>query len=332
MNGAIGRIERLTLVAVAIALAWLTYRFLEKPIRRSKRVITPLLLLAGVLLSGLVGLILYKANFANDLRYADYVAAKAEIRNRYFLGATFDGRTIDAFTLKGVSNDAVLFVGDSHMGQYYPAVEELYGDKANLPYYTAVFVSHANCTPSPDSLLESGDNNSQHFKCNDMYREIIRMADAPDVKRIVFGGNWQLAPNYSQSSLRAFGDSIKDLVAKKKRIVVILDNPQGTEFDPLVIMRRHRLNRYLALPNFPLTGDRYLNIDIPRRASWWRMGKLPGIVKSSGARIIDPYDFFCSSRGCPIVLDGKPTHVDSDHLRAFYVKQRATFMRALLSQ
>ena len=332
MNGGNGRVAKLTLVIVAIVLAWLTYRFIEKPIRRSKRVATPLLLLAGILICGLTGLILYEANFANDARYAEYMAAQAEATNRDYLGVAFDGRKIDAITLKGASNDVVLFSGDSHMGQYYPAVRQLYNDRANLPYYTAVLVSHANCTPSPKTLLESGDNDTRHFKCNDLFRAIIRMADAPNVKRIVFGGNWQLTPDYDQSSLSAFGDSIKDLVAKEKRVVVILDNPQGDEFNPLVIIRRHRLNRYLALPNFSLTGDRFVNIDIPRRVSWWRMGELTTVVKSSGAQTIDPYEFLCSSSGCPIVLGGKPTHANADHLRAFYVMQKATFVKGLLSR
>ena len=59
---------------------------------------------------------------------------------------------------------------------------------------------------------------------------------------------------------------------------------------------------------------------------------LTTIVKSSGGQTIDPYDFLCSSSGCPIVLGGKPTHIDADHLRAFYVMQRATFVKGLLSQ
>jgi hypothetical protein len=291
-----------------------------------------LLLLAGVLISGLVGLVLYTVSFVSDPRYAEYVAAQTEVKNPYYLGSAFDGHNIAAMTFKGTSNDVVLFVGDSHMGQYYPAVEKLYDGSPSRPYYTAVFVSHANCTPSPSTLLEIGDGNTRHLTCNDLFAAAIRMAGLPNVRRIVFGGNWQLTPKYDQSSLSAFGGAIRYLVAKKKRVIVILDNPQGDEFNPLVIVRQHRLNRYLNLPNFSLAGDRFINIDIPRQASLWRMGELETVVKSNGGQTVDPYDFLCSSSGCPIVLNGKPTHLDADHLRAFYVIQTATFMKTLLSK
>lgn len=331
MNGANGRLARVLLVVVSIVLAWITYQFIEKPIRRSKSITTPLLLLAGIVLSGLIGLLLYEKNASNDPQYAAYIMKPTELADRNFIGAAFDGNKLDALTIKGSSNDVALFSGDSHMGQYYPAIKQLYEDKTHLPHYSAVLASHANCTPSPQTSLNTGDLGRHHYRCDDLFRTITRMARAQNVKVVVFAGNWRLTPKYDQSSLAAFGASIKDLVARGKRVVVILDNPQGDEFDPLVIMRRHHLNQLLVMPNFSLTGDRFIEIDVPRRESKLRMGELAAVVKANGGQIVDPYDFLCSPTACPIVLAGKPTHVDSDHLRAFYVIQKASFIRALLS-
>jgi hypothetical protein len=47
--------------------------------------------------------------------------------------------------------------------------------------------------------------------------------------------------------------------------------------------------------------------------------------------VVDPMDYFCDNSKCPtITADGQPIYSDSNHIRPFYVEQKAVFIDKIL--
>jgi SGNH domain (fused to AT3 domains) len=61
------------------------------------------------------------------------------------------------------------------------------------------------------------------------------------------------------------------------------------------------------------------------------MNRLRAIAARSGARVLDPRSTLCAGLRCPaIAADGTPLYIDSNHLRAAYARERASFLDATL--
>jgi SGNH domain (fused to AT3 domains) len=56
------------------------------------------------------------------------------------------------------------------------------------------------------------------------------------------------------------------------------------------------------------------------------------IAARTGARVIDPYDYLCRNGFCPAFDEaGQPIYKDEDHLRAAFVREKASFIDRVLS-
>jgi hypothetical protein len=59
--------------------------------------------------------------------------------------------------------------------------------------------------------------------------------------------------------------------------------------------------------------------------------RLKAVAAASGALVVDPMDYFCDKSACPTTAaDGQPIYSDSNHIRPFYVKQKALFIDGML--
>ena len=76
-NPTFRHVSRLVLVVASILLAWLTYRYFEGPVRRSRRRLTTVGLTVAVATLGVAGLAVYVAAGVPD-RPASFVSVKAE--------------------------------------------------------------------------------------------------------------------------------------------------------------------------------------------------------------------------------------------------------------
>ena len=207
------------------------------------------------------------------------------------------------------------------MDQYYPAVKALYDDRGRKPLFSAEFVSHPHCLPSPNSALTSSNEGNPNFSCNDLFAQVMKIGTAPSTQKVVFGGNWWLSPGYNGEALRSFGGAIRELKAHGKQVFVILDNPQGDEFDPLAIMRMNRLNAYFGNGQNIARGNRAVPSDKVEAESEARQIEFRKITAQNGAVIIDPYLYLCPHKQCPVLIEGEPTHRDTNHLRPFYSRK-----------
>jgi peptidoglycan/LPS O-acetylase OafA/YrhL len=323
------RALKIAAILLSIGLSYLTVNLVERRLRHSEQRRTPILLLAAMLLVACLGGLAATQRLMPRDRHAKFAGAREDWA---YPEATFDGQRINVNVLAGLSDKTILFVGDSHMAQYYPAVSSRYRDSAQLPKYTSVFAAHNHCSPSPSTRITSKDKENPHFRCDDLFRAAMDLAASPQVKVVVFGGNWKVEPSgkYGLESLAAFGTAIEDLVKQGKKVFVILDNAQGEEFDPRAILRKSLLERLIGRgsPEIP----EQLSVDArPFRArSNARMGDLPTVAAARGAKTVDPYSFLCEQDACPVIERGEAVYSDDNHVRPFFVVARApAFLSAL---
>lgn len=325
---------RLAAVALSILLAWLTYKWIETPIRHThnRRLATIVLsLLMGVV--GLMGIAIYETNGAGgrDLAKAtvEFSAAKRDFNE---IEAGFDDGNLDLSLVHfvGQSEEAVLFLGDSLMAHYLPRVIKLYENLQGLPLYSSIFAARPGCRPVPN-----GDAiNSKNRDCDAYYRAVMDLALKPEFKRIVLSANWQRIFS-DRVFAQVGGGFVSDLGRLKqagKEIVFLSMLPTTQDQVPEYIVRplryRHVFNGDSAPYSMP---DMYLErgaIDFRGQPHWERFS---AIVDQLNAVIIEPLDIFCDGNACPILLDGRPLYRDMFHVRDSVARDRAVFIDQIVN-
>src|SRR5262249_42073077 len=135
-------------VAASFPLAWLTYEFVEKPIRRGPRDSAAIALACAMVGSLGIGLAANLAAVPGRLRTPCTRSTSQAQSDWSYPGV--NGRPL----LVGQSDPDVLFVGDSHMQQYFPRVQRLVEARMGKSSY---FLIRGGCPVLPGvDRLESG--------------------------------------------------------------------------------------------------------------------------------------------------------------------------------
>ena len=326
-------IECLALVGVAVILAILTYQFVERPIRSGamSRVRVAIILAAVSFGLGAIGQIVaqgwvlpYASQFAGiDQAVAaatewDYPGTDAE-------PLTFDGRRI---WKRAGSGGAVLFLGDSEIEQYAPRIQYLLAS-APTKYKTALFLTGGGCPPIP------AVSEPRHPHCNGLTDAALSFVDKNDIDTVVIAAQWwgyfastdyrvgdlPLAdPAAAEKAFSSLGDFITRLVAAKRRVFIVLNNPIATELDP-----RRRIER-----SFLSFGIRPGGISraILEKDYGETSRRLRATSVAAGATVIDPLPALCDPDGlCPATdKDGIPIYKDANHLRPSFVRAHVEYL------
>jgi hypothetical protein len=81
----------------------------------------------------------------------------------------------------------------------------------------------------------------------------------------------------------------------------------------------------------PLAGSRRVDAGAYESYVAPLMDRLRAIAAHSGAQLVDPRATLCSGLDCPATgADGLPLYLDSNHLRAGYARERASFVDEML--
>ncbi len=310
-------------VCAAFPLSWLTYRAVEKPIRlESNR--AAVTLAATLAVVGCLGL----AAFAHQLRARSEKYGLENIINAATGKWDFPGpylksvRTKSGFHFeRGEARHRVLFLGDSHIEQYYPRVDRLL---AEHPYTSksVSFVTQRSCLPIHDipGITPS--------KCSGLVDEALLLARNPDVDTVVIGAAWNRYDVFkSPDGEKALQDLAATITALRKlgrQVFVILPIPRGEAFDPANLVHRSILDfgffvrRYVDRTN---VDDNTKPID----------ARLLQIAKTAGARTIDPVDSICPKTDCrTLAEDGMPVYTDDSHLRPGFVREHISFLDPII--
>ena len=341
-------------VALAVAAAWATYRWVEVPIRygtAGRRASWRLLaaLSAATVLGWAIALQWLPARLSSPV----FAPLQAALDDRDFSGESqVDPRTgLRTLVAPAHSAHTALFIGDSHMLQYWPRVKQVIAAQPETAR-AAQFATYTGCVPLPG--LES---RRQPRDCTGLFEQATRLAQRHDVDTVVFGAFWELylmgeyatgqrAAVYAAGDLtrapleldspaartawRAFERTVAELVASGRRVFIVLSNPTSPQFDPR--------SMFPIAVRFAVHAPARLNLQ--RRvvdASGFEAYVAPltrrfqEIAQRTGASLLDPRVTLCSDAGCPTTgSDDLPLYLDSNHLRGAYARSGATFLDVAL--
>ncbi|VTU21484.1 O-acetyltransferase OatA [Variovorax sp. SRS16] len=341
-DGTPNRRVRLLAVLASIALAWLSYRFVERAARRSARAAVLRVLVIAMVVIAALGALAATQRLA--ARHGDpYIgqvmaAVKDWTYPEGLAPAEVDGEKVYRI---GHGARTVLLFGDSHLEQYGPRAVEL-ARTAPDALATTYFATWGGCAPMP------GVFEDKNVDCDKRRSAMIRLALDSRVDAVVIGACWNcyfvkqtlpsatLADNEGyyffdgrkRHGFRNGGDGaelafasleslLKELAARKT-VYLMLDNPIGDEFDPKrLLLGGSRLGRMDVTRSTPTTpwppAQKQLYL------------RLRELAQKTGAIVIDPVPALCKDDQCiRTTPDGTPIYKDGDHLRSDYTRRFGT--------
>jgi peptidoglycan/LPS O-acetylase OafA/YrhL len=338
---------KIAAVLSSLALAILTYRFIERPIRfgaRKQR--SAILLLPGLAVTAAAGGIAYFG--AIGPRIED---SQAHLERRWGPGWVeasenevydADGNTI--FSTSGADSNVVVIFGDSHAQQYWPRVQRLAGT-IGASGRKAVLMAYPACPQFPESNRRGTGPNGRPFTCDEFNRRAFAYMHRPEVKTIMISGYWELymgaRPVYqtglptsdslstgSPEAEKAFArleSEVGSLVASGKTVFLVLSNPAAASRLPNSNIPR-RFAGFAGGPRPPV-AIRAQFVD----STSWVTSQLKLISRRTGAKTVDPADYLCNQVECPSHTPaGEPIYFDANHLRAGFVASHPMFVDSVL--
>jgi len=346
----------LAAIAIAFAAAYATYRWVETPIRygRPGRKTVPGLLV-GLAIFALAGAAAGARWIPGRLSGPAFTAWEDAVNDWQYPGASNSGgrRGLLTLTASGHRDRKALFIGDSHMEQYWPRVTRVIDTHADAAR-SAIFATYPGCPPLPGiNRVPRGPN------CSGFFDYAMERAFRPDVDTVVFGAFWEkyLLGEYSvehseeqvyrvkdhtraplrldspgtQIVFEQFQNTVARLVSSGRRVIIVLSNPTSPLFDP-GSMLPSQLRLSLHIPrSLALAGGRRIDAGPFESFVAPLTDRLRDIAAQTGANAVDPRFTLCDGMLCPASgADGMPLYKDSNHLRALFARERASFVDEIL--
>lgn len=325
-------------IFLSVALAWLTYRYVERPVRfgiHDKLKVAVLVVFMATI--GYVGFNTYERN-GLEFRVSSYSKiSKAAGEWQYpgnLIPFDFEGRTL--LKQESFKKNVTLFVGDSNVEQYYPRVDELIKSRPDIAN-SVVFATGGGCLPVPAAPYDDARK-----PCVGLMENAFRYAkNNRNVKEVVIGAQWNgyLAHGAGLNGRFGIGEVdyaasvfkltayIDDLIKNGKKVYLLLNIPTGKQIDPKYMVER-KLRYFPHVFNYKTGG-------VSRQLETEKYGAIQQDLKthaeSVGALVVNPLDYLCDSNKCPSLDEfGEPIYKDEGHLRPRYVRYSAGFIDRLL--
>ncbi len=334
-------VVRAGMVLASVALAWLTYRFLERFTRARPGPGMLRALVGGSIALGVAGLLAFGGmpprNGSELLRKVTDATADDD----YYAG--FDTRKLGGHPVRTVGEGArqVLLIGDSHVLQYAPRARAL-ARSAPERMASTYFSTYGACPPVPGLVAEGNPG------CEQARNGMLALALDPRFDTVVVGacwncyftGNFPLAFHFREAgsadlvnnggpglerSIEALGKMIATLAGTGKKVYLLLDNASGADFEPRRLIEGSRMGRMVALGSTPVT---------PLPPEQQRLNeRLAALARANGAEPIDVIARLCAGGQClRATPDDAPVYKDREHLRPAYVREHADYLdRVFLS-
>lgn len=312
---------RVGAILLSITLAWLTFNYLEIPIRSaSHRALKSGLLLLGVLSIGLAGAYIYKTNGITP-HNSDFVNISSA-KNDW----SYPQGLVKTASLYSTSREPaqVLLFGDSYIQAYGPRVVNLYSTGL---IKEVAFLTSGGCAPIPNSFRRSGAIE----KCSKLFEELDYVLKSNPIETVIIGGSFGAYFNQNKdaffisddgsrlslatekgrnSAIESFYGLVKQLSMKYK-VVVVSPTVASSNFDPSNMMmtnKRRSIPLSSSLINRPFVYDNRLEVEM---ATW---------LTPLSVTLVNQAENICPAGVClPLTADGRPKYKDSTHLRPFYV-------------
>ena len=324
---------------LSFVLAWLTYRYIENPLRRKQYPLMASRKRAFVVGATGCVLVLGLASglgvWSRVIRQNDGLGVRLALANkRWVVNPCYEDRPYGGhlrsdkdcnFPNDAVGVPKVLLWGDSHAGMLFPVV----GDEVKRSGRIMRIRTMSACPPLPGfspSLanlpqLLGGERYSQG--CENFNADVL--AEALNLRRsglttVVMSARWQL---YLQEpeALRVATISLNKTVAGLTRagLRVVLVEP--------TVDQRHVVPICLARRPEALCGRPRAEVEAYRRPA---LDMIKNAGKDPGVQLLDPLPAICSRDFCPAMLNGDVLYADRDHFTvAGAMRLRTAFLQAL---
>jgi peptidoglycan/LPS O-acetylase OafA/YrhL len=340
-------------VFLAFVGAYATYRLIEVPIRHGElsRKTVPVLLaaLAGI---ALIGAAAGARRIPGRLTGPPFAAWDAAVTDwHYPAPSNIDrGSGFGMLTVKGHRDHTALFIGDSHIEQYWPRVKGIIDTHPDTAR-SAIFATYRGCPPLPGI-----ETTWRGWNCRGFFEHAMVQALRPEVDTVVFGAFWEeyflgeypgdhaaqqvhgvrhrtlppleLDTPGTRRAFEQFQQAITRLVSAGRRVFIVLSNPTSPLFEP-VFPSGARLSLHVSQS---VTYDRPRVDAGPFEAFVAPLtNRLRSIGAQTDARTVDPRLALCDGMVCPAAgPDGLPLYLDSNHLRGAFAREQASFVDEML--
>lgn len=336
-NGEADVSVKLALAVAALILAWLTYRYVENPVRFGEIRFVPfkrslnVLVLGGLLVAiGALGERTYDKDGApfgvvdanNPFAWPNALKKTESCESRYGYEGSFCLQSDNG------KRPSVALIGDSHANQYYPGIRHHLSKRGE----SLLLMGEAGCLPYLGVNVVTGE---RVHACRDLTAKALQIAlSDPGIKTIVLvsrgpsyvsGRGWGevdakniklidvLDRDEHDSNREVFEHALERTIqaveATGKKLVLVLDNPE-LGFRPQECYSSDRLifERELRTP-----------CAIPRRLVDKRQQEYRSIVRRvvnghPQVRILDPMAALCDKHYCYAKSGGRMLYRDDDHL------------------
>jgi len=319
---------KLAAVAISFVLATLTYKYIERPIRSSPKVLR---LAVPLFAAMLVCLSIGYMTFQKSIRAR---ALSADI-DRFVLAAKEPNPypKQEGYLTLGNGPRTTLFIGDSTVAQYYGRISKL--QKEHPDSHKAVFVWQAGCAPDPALSLVNAAG------CQKLIQSAVEYAKDSRVDTVVIGFCWYayfvgfiqpdrvgeagpLVPA-TDRALSNIKSMIAGFVSQGKRVYIVLQLPVDGGFQP-----RQMIRRTVFGPGFRVDSRPAERATIDRAIGPF-ITKLVQIANDTNAKVIDPMNSLCNEKDCsPVTAGGDPIYHDSWHLRSAYIREHIDYLDATI--
>ena len=317
---------RIAAVVLSIALAWLTYKLVERPLRfgnYSKVKVTVLLILVTIV--GYVGYNTFERdglkfrNYAKQSNDFDYKSGVDGYKQCDIEDLKVHGNSLNFCLLSATKKPNSVIIGDSH------AVDKFYGLVALDHKNDWMLMANSGCPPVLGINVESYEKT-----CEEKFKIIFKYIIADkSIQNVVlsFWGNYFKSDSYAADHVKAnsggpaklkitssvfsgstndifysgLDSAIKKLTEGGKSVTLFIDVPE--------------------LPFFPRDCFRnpFRSCEVPKAEVIARQAELRNIVSklknsNPSLNIFDPIDLLCNSENCVYKRDGIIIYRDSHHL------------------
>jgi len=328
--------SRILAILLSILLAWLTYSFIEKPIRfGSKKGTKSVVLVSLILLVGAIGL--HINNNGGNTPYNLKLKYVSDAKGDWEYPNGLHKRDMARVFYTSDKQTEVIFLGDSHIEQYSPRVVNLY--QKGLAKEIA-FITSGGCPPIPNVYEDSKKN------CLRLLEKFKNVLSSNDIKTIVIGASFyrdfkrvhskgtknqyyfkdgDVREPYYRNGQRLAKESFYKFIthlSQGYKVVVILDNPQDYRFNPNTLLKS-------------ISGKRPIPLGIDVNYSSFRMAtdqvqlneEMRQKLFEMNIEFVDPTKLICPNSLCSSINDkGEPLYKDNSHMRPFFVKEHMTIL------
>ena len=341
-------ITSVSIVLFSIVLAWLTYMLIERPIRFGKYdKFKVVILLALMIIVGYVGYNTYSRN-GLPFRIKEAIAGKNAMfsdENTPWLAQNQDARCKSKYPgfpgsycrMSKEGDPTIQIIGDSHALAFYPGLRDESNSTENILY-----VGDGGCVPlfNVATINDAKFNEVDHTKnhCMHIANSAIEIAEKNNTHTNIL---WFRGLLYLENNVQIFSvsqpkltdkdsiikaglrETLDRLIAKKNRLIVVLDNPE-LNFDPKSCsIRPLELASYpkicaIARKDFDDASRRYRELIVSVLKDY------PSIM------VFDSAEQLCDQQWCWTIKNEKMMYRDDDHLSLDGAKLQARELLKLL--